>query len=104
MLRIPGSINSKCVLRNNGILDNSIEVKIIQRWNGHRPAINWLLRDFRRYLIQEKTSDTIKDKRLKRKRSSYCDPTNHTTTTSHSIHWIDSLLQTPIEDHRKYAI
>jgi hypothetical protein len=105
MLRIPGSHNSKCLLRNNGIATSSTEVKIIQRWNGYRPAINWLLRDFRRYLIQEKINDTFKDKRLTRKRSSYCDPTNHTTTsTSHSIHWIDSLLETPIKDHRKYAM
>ena len=43
MLRVPGSINSK----NNTLLH------IIQHWNGTRPAINWLLRDFRRYLIQE---------------------------------------------------
>jgi hypothetical protein len=41
----------------------------------------------------------------KRKRSSYCYPTTHTTpTTNHSIIWIDSLLETPIEDHRKYAM
>jgi hypothetical protein len=43
MLRVPGSINSK----------NNAQVQIIQRWNGIRPAINWLLRDYRRYLIQE---------------------------------------------------
>ena len=43
MLRIPGSINSK----------NDEQVRIIQHWNSIRPAINWLLRDYRRYLIQE---------------------------------------------------
>jgi hypothetical protein len=43
-------------------------------------------------------------KRAKLKSSSYCYPTNHTTTTRHSISWIDSLLETPIEDHRKYAM
>jgi hypothetical protein len=55
---------------------------------------------------QEKINDTFKDATLKRKRASYCYPTNHTTTTttSHSIRWIDSLLETPIEDHRKYAV
>jgi len=45
MIRIPGSTNSK----NGGE-----EVKIIQEWNGVRPAINWLLRDFRRYLIHDR--------------------------------------------------
>src|SRR6266487_3785485 len=40
---------------------------------------------------------------LKGKRSGYCYPTTHTApTTSHSIRCIDSLLETPIEDHRKY--
>ncbi|PWU81184.1 MAG: hypothetical protein DLM72_08305 [Candidatus Nitrosopolaris wilkensis] len=43
ILRIPGSINSK----------NGATVRIIQEWNGVRPAINWLLRDYRRYLIQQ---------------------------------------------------
>jgi Primase X len=104
MLRIPGSHNYKRVLRNNGKADNSSEVKIIRRWNGYRPAINWLLRNFRRYLIHERINDAFKDKRLKRKRSSYCDPTSLTTATSHSIHWVDSLLETQIEDHRKYAL
>jgi hypothetical protein len=44
MLRIPGSINSK----------NGQEVKLIQQWNNKRIEINYLLRDFRRYLIGEK--------------------------------------------------
>ncbi len=44
LVRIPGTINSKC----------GQVVKIIQRWDGQRPAINYLLRDFRRWLINEK--------------------------------------------------
>jgi hypothetical protein len=44
MIRIPGSYNSK----------NHCQVRIIQRWDGQRPYINWILRDFRRYLIQKK--------------------------------------------------
>jgi hypothetical protein len=106
MLRIPGSHNSKCVLRNNGITDSNTEVKIIQRWDGRRPAINWLLRDFRRYLIQEKIDVMSKDAMLRRKRSSCCYPTSRTTTmtANHSIGWIDSLLETPIDDNRKYAV
>jgi hypothetical protein len=44
MLRIPGSINSK----------NGQEVKLIRQWNNRRVEINYLLRDFRRYLIGEK--------------------------------------------------
>ena len=44
MIRIPGSINSK----------NGQEVKLIQQWDGKRVEINYILRDFRRYLIGEK--------------------------------------------------
>jgi len=41
LVRIPGTINSKC-----GQI-----VKVMQHWDGQRPAINYLLRDFRRRLI-----------------------------------------------------
>jgi hypothetical protein len=44
MLRIPDSINSK----------NGQQVKLLQQWNSRRVEINYLLRDFRRYLIGEK--------------------------------------------------
>ena len=44
LVRIPGTINSKC----------GQTVRIIQRWDGQKPAINYLLRDFRRWLIDEK--------------------------------------------------
>jgi hypothetical protein len=52
MIRIPDSINSK----------NGQEVKLFQQWNNKRVEINYLLRDFRRYLIQEK----FKPKALKK--------------------------------------
>jgi len=58
MLRVPGSYNSKYIQFNDkGEIEDippEAEVKIIQQWDGTRPAINWLLRDFRRYLIQDK--------------------------------------------------
>jgi len=64
MLRVPGSYNSKYVQIDDKheIVNRSpeAEVKIIQQWDGKRPAINWLLRDFRRYLIQDKYDKTRK--------------------------------------------
>ena len=103
MLRIPGSNNSKYVEFNDKgeivKIPPESEVKIVQRWDGRRPAINWLLRDFRRYLIQEKINYTFKDAKLRRRRSAY-----HTTTTNRSISWIESLLQTSIEDYRKFVM
>jgi hypothetical protein len=44
MLRIPGSINSK----------NGTQIRILQKWDGQRPYINWILKEFQRYLIQKK--------------------------------------------------
>ena len=46
LIRIPGSYNSKCVERNNGIADSTAEIRIIQKWDGHRPKINPLLSKF----------------------------------------------------------
>jgi hypothetical protein len=86
-------------------VDGSTEVKIIQRWDGKRPAINWLLRDFRRYLIQEKIDDTFKDINLKRKRRCTYPTTNHHTTNRITEWpWIEQLLNTPVGDYRKFAI
>jgi hypothetical protein len=44
MLRIPGSINSK----------NGEQVRLLQKSDGQRPYINWILKDSQRYLIQKK--------------------------------------------------
>jgi len=41
--RVPGSFNSK----------NGEPVRILQRWNGDRPYINWILEDFYGYLVDK---------------------------------------------------
>ena len=88
LVRIPGTINSKC-----GHI-----VKVIQQWDGHRPAIQYLLREFRRWLIDEK----VEEHRLLNSRMAH----THTRTinSSSTIWWIEKLLQTPIDDYRKYAV
>ena len=53
LLRIPGSLNSKCIPYK----DQDAEVKIVQRWDGKRLFIRPLLRDFRRWLIQNRIVD-----------------------------------------------
>jgi hypothetical protein len=89
MLRVPGSINSK----------NGQSVRIIQKWNGFKPFINYLLRDFRRYLIDQQFKELqYKFKSLRHNERSDIG------TGNHSINWIEHLLQTPIADHRKYCI
>jgi hypothetical protein len=93
LLRIPGTINTK---RNQ-------EVKIVQRWDGIRPPINYLLRDFRTWLVAEKIKEKTEEKRSRNYRNTYSNISfykNNSTTIS----WIEKLLQIPIADHRKYAI
>jgi Primase X len=91
LVRIPGTINSKC----------KEEVKIIQKWDGHRPPINYLLRDFRRWLINEKIEQQKLSLRKKRRREVGPDNSDRRYKT---IKWIENLLQTPIDDHRKFAV
>ncbi|NAL78053.1 DNA primase noncatalytic subunit PriX [Nitrososphaera sp. AFS] len=86
MIRIPGTINSK----------NNETVRIVQEWNGVRPAINWILRDFRRYLIQQKISMVADERR----RDRYSDATDAPTKRQ----WIETLLNIPIPDYRKNAL
>jgi hypothetical protein len=84
LVRVPGTTNSKY----------GQEVKIIQRWDGQKPAINFLLRYFRLWLINEKMQHKLMDS--KRARIKTAIPT--------MISWIEKLLQTPIDDFRKFAV
>jgi hypothetical protein len=83
LVRIPGTINSKCAQ----------EVKMIQRWDSQRPAINYLLRGFMRWLINEKILQRLT---IRRGRAQ----TIKSTTNS----WFEKLLQTPIDDYRKFMV
>ena len=86
MVRIPGSYNSKRA--------RDSEVKIVQKWDGQRPPINYLLRDFRRYLIDQRI------KEMPSKRQISCRQRQQ----GGNIQWIENLLNTPIADYRKLAI
>jgi hypothetical protein len=95
LLRIPYTLNSK--YKGEEIVAPREQVTIIQKWDEHRPPINYLLRDFRRYLINERI------KELQR----YKQPKNYSQGTSrnnNTIPWIEKLLQTPLEDYRKFAL
>ena len=84
LLRIPGTYNSK----------NGQQVRVIQKWDGKKAAIQYLLRDFRRYLIQMQLDEI---NHHHRSRSwEIAKPT--------SIGWIERLLQTPIIDNRRYCV
>jgi hypothetical protein len=101
LLRIPGSLNSKCILNK----EQDSEVKIVQKWDGKRPYIRPLLRDFRRWLIQKRIDD-IEESRIREKRNARF----HMIVTSkdqatNNIKWIEKgILEKPLPDHRKYII
>ncbi|MGC1931266.1 MAG: hypothetical protein WA667_20030, partial [Candidatus Nitrosopolaris sp.] len=100
MLRVPGSFNSKLVqLNEKGQIVNipeSAEVKIIQKWNGVRPSIGPLLSDFYIYLADSKIKEIRKNRKPRKNSVRY--------ENNHKIQYIETLLQIPIPDHRKYAL
>jgi hypothetical protein len=103
LLRIPGSLNSKCIGNN----DQDAEVKIIQRWDGKRPSIKPMLRDFRRWLIQKRIDDIEElKKQEKKKHAKYQIITSQNQSKVISrIKWIEKgILEHPLPDHRKYII
>ena len=95
LLRIPGTFNSK----------NGSEVKIIQRFDVDMiPSIdNQLLRGFRLYLADI-------DIRRKRKDAKTNDMSgnvsikNQYNSSAIQYSWMEKLLETPVEDGRKYAL
>jgi len=90
LIRIPGSFNSKYPEGKN-------EVKIIQKWDGYRPPISLLVGSFHVYLVDQKIKEMKLKKRIEKRYGI-------TFGQSNSIHWIETLLQRPIEDYRKNAI
>ena len=101
LLRIPGSLNSKCIGN-----ENDRQISIIQKWDGKRPHIQPLLRDFRRWLIQRRI-DEIEELRKREKKiaESHMIVTSRNQQPMNNIKWIENgILQNPLPDHRKYII
>ena len=90
MLRVPGSLNSKC--KEAGI---DAEVKIIQRWDGYRPDYRLLMWQFYADLVGKKAQ------RERQQNSSLGIPSYDKSFDCGPIAWIEKLLQTPIDDFRK---
>ena len=102
LLRIPGSLNSKCIPNK----DQDAEVKIVQRWDGKRPSIQPLRRDFRRWLIHKRIDDIeeLKEQEKKRGRFQIIASQNQSKAIT-KIKWIEKgILEHPLPDHIKYII
>lgn len=90
MIRIPGSVNSKCSPKSN-------DIKIIQKWDGYRPPIKLLLETFHMYLVNEKIKEIKFQKRIEKEFGIKNAQVN-------TLAWVEMLLGTPIDDYRKNAI
>ena len=93
LIRIPGTINSKC--------DKA--VSIVQEWDYHKPSIEPLLTVFKKYLS---TREEIANQELDHKVSlQKCIPRNNKYLSNQIRYiWIDTLLEFPLRDYRKYAV
>jgi hypothetical protein len=103
LLRIPHTFNSKCINKNE-----DPEVKIIQRFDPHNiPQINtYMLREFRLYLadLDIEKKRTLKQEQKIRLYNKSSNSQSITYEIPQSYQWIESLLQIPIPDHRKFTI
>jgi len=101
LLRIPGSLNSKCIEN-----ENNRQITIIQKWDDKRPHIQPLLRDFRRWLIQKRIHDIEELKKREKKIAGFhMIVTSQNQRPTNNIKWIENgILQNPLPDHRKYIV
>lgn len=91
LLRIPNSFNSKCLARGFGI--DRARVGLVNRWDSRRPSIGNMIGSFYAHLVSNK---------IKSERSDHSAP--KIKYTNNKILWIEKLLHTPLEDHRKYCL
>jgi hypothetical protein len=100
MLRIPHTLNSKCVLCKNS------EVQIIQSFDTNTiPKLDSaLLREFRLYLADLDINEKLRILKSRNAQNlKYSDRCSDNSPREYE--WIEnSLLRTPITDHRKHSI
>jgi Primase X len=103
LLRIPGSLNSKCIVKGQ-----DAEVKVIQKWDNKRPPIQPLLPHFRRWLIQKRIDNIEELKKLEKRHTEFqiiASQNQGYKNRINKIKWIENgILEHPLPDHRKYII
>jgi uncharacterized lipoprotein YehR (DUF1307 family) len=97
-IRIPGSINWKCLDNRYKRFLGYIKVKILQEWNKVRaPITREFIEDFRTYL-EQKVTDQKQENNNTNQHQKYSNINNQ------SMEWIEKLLKTPIGDFRKTCL
>ena len=97
LIRIPNSLNSKCL--GKGLSKDESKVKVIQKWNGYRPPIQLITKDFRRWLYQEEINRKLQNMKMRKFHSN-----NLSDNSNFQIQWIEKLLQVGIHDGRKETL
>jgi Primase X len=94
LVRIPGSLNSKCVAKGQ-----DAEVKKIQKWDGIRPPIQPMLTPFKIWLTQKRIDEELK------KNAKFQMTVSKSQERINTIKWIErGILEHPLADYRKYII
>jgi Primase X len=113
LLRVPGSLNSKCIVKQGVHEKLDPEVKIIQKWDSNRSSIQPLLGHFRRWLIQKRFDDIEELKKQEEKKNRFQmivaaasqNQKDSNEARVNKIKWIDErILENPLSDYRKYII
>ena len=102
-IRVPGSVNGKCLDNRDKRLSGDLRIKTLYRWNGIRPLITTeFLEDFRTYLEQKITDQENNNYNYNYKKNN--NNQNHYNNDNH-IEWIETkVLSNPFSDYRKLAV
>ena len=99
LLRIPYSVNSRCKAEGK-----DPEVKILQEWDGFRPDFRLLLGSFYSHLVAKRIEE--EQERAKKYSTMFEGSSNNNNNNNGLVlvtHWIEKLLQTPLDDYRQCA-
>jgi Primase X len=103
-IRVPGSINGKCLDNKDRRLSENIRVKTLQKWNGSRsPVTREFIEDFRTYLEQKRTDELYNSNNYKQQKKLLTNVRNKNNNCNR-YRYIEKLLQTPIEEYRKRVL
>jgi hypothetical protein len=100
-IRVPGSINGRCLENREKRLSDNFKVKTLQKWNGVRPFVTReFIEDFRTYLEQKITDQENNNYNYNKKNNNQNQYSN-----SNHIEWIENkILQSPFSDYRKLIV
>ena len=100
-IRVPGSINGRCLENREKRVSDNFKVKTLQKWNGVRPFVTReFIEDFRTYL-EQRVTDQEQEQENNNNTNQH---KKYSNINNQSIGWIEKLLKTPLEDFRKNSV